>query len=125
MDTQRAAELQAVLEGVALPASRQELVDYVRRQEGGERFRGELEALPDHEYRSIDEVGEELVHVQPSSPVERSVVPREESGEPPGGDAYVDPGAESGAVRPDWPEDHPPQKVLEQQSALLKKQQQQ
>lgn len=123
MDTQRAAELQAVLEGVTLPASRQELVDYVRRQQGGERFRGDLEALPDREYRSIDEAGEELVHVQPARPPERLTMPREESGAPPGGDAYVDPDPEPGAVRPDWPEDHPPQKVLEEQSALLKKQQ--
>ena len=123
MDTQRAAELQAVLEGVSLPAGRQELVDYVRRQNGGERFRADLESLPDREFRSIDEVGEELVQVQPSRPADRLAVPHEESGLPPGGDAYLDPDAEPGSVRPDWPEDHPPQKVLEEQSALLKKQQ--
>jgi hypothetical protein len=125
VDTQRAAELQVLLEGVPRPASRGELIDYASRQDDGVRFRGELDSLPDREYRTLDEVGEELVHVQPSPPPEQPPLPRDASGDPPGGDAYVDPAAEPGAVRSDWPADNPPQKVLERQTEVQKKQQQQ
>jgi hypothetical protein len=122
-DTQRAAELQVLLEGVALPATRQELVDYALRQDDGAAFRPDLERLPDREYRAIDEVGEELVRVQPaasSSPP----LPREESGQPPGGDAYTDPNAEPGAVRHDAPPDNPPQKAIDQQTQTQETQKQ-
>jgi Protein of unknown function (DUF2795) len=124
VDTQRVAELQVLLEGVSLPATRQELVDYALDQDDGYRFRGDLESLPDRQYRRLDEVGEELVGVQPTSPQASPHLPRDESGLPPGGDAYTDPAAEPGAVRPDWPEDNPPQQVLEQQTAIQKTQQQ-
>ena len=124
MDTQRSAELQVLLEGVPLPAKRHELLDYASRQDDAERFRGDLESLPDREYRTIDEVGEELTRVQPSPPQAHLQLPHDESGQPPGGDAYTDPGAEPGAVREDWPEDNPPQKVLEQQTQIQKTQQQ-
>jgi hypothetical protein len=123
VDTQRAAELQVLLEGVSLPAARQELVDYASEQDDADRFLGDLRSLPDREYRTIDEVGEELMQVQPSSPGEPVGLPRDESGQPPGGDAYTDPDPQSGAVRPDWPEDNPPQKALEQQSEIQKTQQ--
>ena len=36
---QRAAMLQALLEGVPLPASRDALIDYAEQQEGGHAFR--------------------------------------------------------------------------------------
>jgi hypothetical protein len=122
-DTQRAAELQVLLEGIALPATRQELVGYALRQDDGYRFRADLESLPDREYRSLDEVGEELVHLQP---VQQSQValPQKESGQPPGGDDYTKPEPTPGAVRQDWPEDNPPQKVLEQQTQAQQTQQQ-
>jgi Protein of unknown function (DUF2795) len=123
-DTQRAAELQVLLEGVALPAARRELVDYASRQDEGYRFRADLEALPDREYRSLDEVGEELVHLQPDRASAPQPLPRDESGEPPGGDDYVNAAPEPGAVRHDWPEDNPPQKVLEQQTQSQQTQQQ-
>jgi hypothetical protein len=113
MDMQRSAELQVLLEGVDLPAKRQELVDYAVRQDEGERFLGDL-----------DEVGEQLIQVQPSSSQQRLQVPRDESGQPPGGDAYTDPNAEPGAVREDWPEGNPPEKALEKQTETQKTQQQ-
>jgi Protein of unknown function (DUF2795) len=103
-----------VLEGVALPATKAELVDYARREDpDAARL---LESLPDREYRSLDEVGEALAPVQPSRAQPEAAVPHEESDKPPGGDAYVDPHAEPGTVRHDAPPSNPPQKALEQQT---------
>jgi hypothetical protein len=48
-----------------------------------------LQQLRDRRYDSIDEVAEELVSVQPLSEHAVPQVPREESGAPPGGDAYT------------------------------------
>ena len=59
------AELQVVLEGVALPAPRQELLEYALLQGVSAQLFALLEALPDREYGSIDEVAETLVPVQP------------------------------------------------------------
>jgi Protein of unknown function (DUF2795) len=93
------AELQALLEGVRLPAGKGDLVDYAR----AERARAELlillERLPQREYRSLDEVGEALQPVQPSSQRAGPRAPRPESGLPPGGEAYTDPSGEPGSVR--------------------------
>lgn len=122
--TQRTSELQALLEGIALPATREELLDYAAGQQGGEGFRGDLESLPEREFRSLDEVAEELVRVQPQAAAPRVAVPHEESDEPPGGEAYTDPNAEPGAVRPDWPEENPPHKVVDEQAKTQKTQQQ-
>jgi hypothetical protein len=102
MSTREAAELQVLLEGVPLPASKQELMDYARA-EGGGRFAALLARLPDREFESLDEVGEELVPVQPQWSQPDAHQPREESGLPPGGDAYVDPAAEPGGVRQKGP----------------------
>jgi hypothetical protein len=95
---QRVAELQALLEGVALPATRSALLDYAARQPGGASFRTELERVPEREYSSLDEVGEALVSVQPDR-LRAAGEPRAESGPPPGGQAYTDVSAEPGAVR--------------------------
>ena len=114
MSTQTAALIQVVLEGVPLPAAKAELVAYARREDPGAAL--ELDDLPDREYRSLDDVGEELAPVQPAREQPDAGVPREESDEPPGGDAYVDPHAEPGAVRYDAPPSNPPQKALEQQT---------
>jgi hypothetical protein len=100
---QQAALLQALLEGVPLPASREELIEYLARQEGGYAFRPELERLPDREYGALDEVGEALAPVQPSWDGAQPHEPEPESGLPPGGDAYTDPAAEPGAVREKGP----------------------
>ena len=86
MNFQRAAEIQVVLEGIALPASRDELVRYAAQYDTAAA--AELERLPEREYERLDEVGEELAPTKPvrASPV---LLPREESGEPPGGEDYV------------------------------------
>jgi Protein of unknown function (DUF2795) len=98
---QRAALLQALLEGVALPASRDELIEYAARQEGGYAFRPDLERLPDREYGALDEVGEALAPVQPSWDGDQSQAPEPESRLPPGGPDYVKPNPMPGAVRRD------------------------
>ena len=122
IDTQRTAELQVLLEGVGLPASRRELLDYAARQSDGADFFDDLQSLPDEEYRSLDDVGEALLRIQPSRNGALLALPHEESGRPPGGDDYTKPSPEPGAVRPDWPADHPPEKVVEQQSETQKTQ---
>jgi hypothetical protein len=119
--TQHAAELQVLLEGIPLPANKQELLDYARRQDEAAARR--LASLPDKEYRSLDDVGEALAHVQPDRPYTQADMARDESGKPPGGDAYLDPNAEPGAVRPSAPASNPPQKALEEQTKLQKQQQ--
>jgi hypothetical protein len=121
MSTREAAELQAVLQGVDLPADKKKLVAYARSQD--DRAAQWLQNLPDREYRSLDEVGEAFAPVQPGwlEPVPQR--PRDESGAPPGGDAYLDPNAAPGEVRPSAPASNPPQKALEQQTKLQKQQQ--
>jgi hypothetical protein len=114
VDTQRATELQALLEGVPLPAHKRELVAYARSQD--DRVAEELASLPDREYRSLDEVGEALAPVQPPRRRPEAAVPREESDLPPGGGDYVAPRPEPGAVRHDAPPSNPPQKALEKQA---------
>ena len=96
---QRAALLQALLEGVALPASRGELIEYLARQDGGYEFRMELVRLPDREYAALDEVGEALAPVQPSWDGAQPQQPEPESDLPPGGSDYVNPNPTPGAVR--------------------------
>ena len=75
----------ANLEGVALPAGKQELVDYASRHEN-RGVSSLLQRLPDREYRSLDEVGEELAPVQPDRRSEDAAVPHVESGDPPAKD---------------------------------------
>jgi hypothetical protein len=82
VNAREAAELQVVLEGVPLPAQKEELLEYARSQD--ERSAQRLTALPDREYRSLDEVGEALAPVQPSRPEPDAARPHEESGAPPG-----------------------------------------
>jgi hypothetical protein len=101
MRFQAAAAVQSLLEGVPLPATRDELIEYACRQPDDEGYARELERLPDREYRALDEVGEELAPVQPEWPHEQPSEPRAESGEPPGGDAYTDASAEPAAIRAD------------------------
>jgi hypothetical protein len=92
------AELQVLLEGVPLPAGKQELIDYARRHDRSALARL-LERLPEREYKSLDEVGEELVKVQPEWPKPDPHEPRTVSGLPPGGEAYTQARPEPGAVR--------------------------
>jgi hypothetical protein len=102
MTRQEVAELQALLEGVPLPAGKQQLLDYARAEDGA-RFAPLLRRLPDREYRSLDDVAEALMPVQPEWSQPDPHEPREESGKPPGGLAYTDASAEPGRVREDGP----------------------
>jgi len=95
----RVAELQVLLEGIPLPASKQELLHYAGREDGDSGALALLETLQEREYASIDEVGEALLPVQPERPTEQPAQPRPESGQPPGGSAYTDPSEEPGWVR--------------------------
>ena len=121
MNIARSAELQVVLEGISLPATKEALVEYARRHD--DEAARELESLPDREYRSLDEVGEALAPVQPRQHNEEAGLPREESDAPPGGDDYVDPNPKPGAVRHDAPPWNPPEKALEEQSKSQQDQQ--
>jgi hypothetical protein len=96
------AELQVLLEGVPLPAGKQELIEYARDQDD-HRLAGLLERLEDREYGSLDEVGEELVQVQPEPSSPDPHRPREESDLPPGGDAYTSTSNDTGRVREHGP----------------------
>jgi hypothetical protein len=83
------ARIEELLVGVALPATKQELVDYARSQPGGSRAAERLQQIPDREYTAIQEAGEELEPVQPERSTPRVEPPKPESGKPPGGDAYT------------------------------------
>jgi hypothetical protein len=98
MNLQRAAEIQVVLEGITLPATREQLVHYAALQDAEAAV--ELERIPDSTYRSIDEVGETLAQTQPHV---RSAEqqPHPKSSTPPGGEDYVNPSPTTGAIRPD------------------------
>lgn len=99
METSRAAELQVLLEGVPLPAGKAQLLAYAVQQRADPLAIEALGSLPDREYASLDEVAEELLHVQPKREEEAPQAPREESGAPPGGDAYTDADPDTGQVR--------------------------
>jgi hypothetical protein len=84
------SQVEALLVGITLPASKDELVAYARAQPGGERAATRLEQIPEREYRAIQEAGEELEPVQPEhEPTPRIEQPHPESGQPPGGPGYV------------------------------------
>lgn len=120
MNAQRAAEIQSVLEGVPLPATRSVLLAYAREQVPD--VTRDLEGLPDEEFRSLDEVGR-LLTLVPTAPKPAIGVPRPESGKPPGGDDYLTPHpSDTGRVRHDAPPQNPPQKAIERASETQKKQ---
>ena len=99
MDEARVAELKVLLEGVPLPAEKARLLEYAVQQRAEPPLLTTLRELPDREFASLDEVAEELLHVQPPSDGRQPQPPREESGAPPGGDAYVDPAPDTGRAR--------------------------
>ncbi|MFL5941806.1 MAG: DUF2795 domain-containing protein [Gaiellaceae bacterium] len=98
MELSAVAELQVLLEGVALPAERSELLAYAAQQGATPTQIGLLHRLPERQFETIDEVAETLLRVQPAPEHEVPHQPREESGDPPGGNAYTEPRPESGAV---------------------------
>ena len=99
MDAAAVAELQVLLEGVPLPNERSSLVRYALSEGASGEQIAMLRRLPERQYDNLDEVGEELVRVQPPYEHEEPEAPREESGRPPGGDAYTEPDPEPGSVR--------------------------
>jgi hypothetical protein len=122
VDTQRATEIQAVLEGIPLPATRSQLVEYARTQDGG--IARELEGLPDEEFDRLDAVGERLT-LAPTTQQPGERLPLPESGKPPGGPDYLTPGpSDTGLVRHSAPRQNAPQKALEQATKLRKSQKQ-
>ena len=96
MDAARAVQIQVVLEGVPLPASRSALIAYAARYD--RPAAAELERIPDRSYERIDEVGEALLPRHTRSRLEARL-PAPESGAPPGDPDYLDPRPRSGAVR--------------------------
>jgi hypothetical protein len=64
MDNATVAELKALLVGVALPAGKARLLEYAVQQRAEPLMLDALRSLPDREYESLDEVAEELRHVQ-------------------------------------------------------------
>jgi hypothetical protein len=82
------AHLEALLEGVPLPATRDDLLRHAQR-EGGRDAVVALAHLPRRRYSTLDEVGEAIAPVQPSRDRPRRV-PRVESDLPPGGDRYAE-----------------------------------
>jgi hypothetical protein len=120
VDTQRTAEIQAVLEGIPLPAKKAELVEYARAQDDG--IARELEGLPDEEFDRLDAVGELLMLV-PTAPRPDGRLPLPESGKPPGGPDYLTPNpSDTGLVRHSAPRHNPPQQAIEKATTLRKKQ---
>jgi hypothetical protein len=99
MELSRVAELQVLLEGVPLPVERASLVRYAEHEGAAEYQLAALRSLPERRWDTIDDVAEALARVQPPIAHEEPYRPREESGAPPGGDAYTQRHPESGAVR--------------------------
>ena len=100
MEIAAVAELQVLLEGVPLPNERSSLLRYALHEGATGEQLALLEQLTDRRFDNIDEVAEELVRVQPRREDEVPHSPREESGNPPGGDSYTRPHPTSGSVRP-------------------------
>ena len=99
MNPAAVAELQVLLEGVPLPNELSSLLRYALRQDATGEQIALLQRLPDRRYDNIDEIAEQLAQVQPAYEHEVPHSPREESGAPPGGDAYTELRPESGQVR--------------------------
>jgi Protein of unknown function (DUF2795) len=121
VNAQRSAFVQAVLEGIPLPATRPQLVAYALGEDAS--IVPDLQQLPDAEFERLDEVGE-LLTMRPSAPrrVGRSL-PMPESGKPPGGGDYLRPfPQDTGTVRHDAPRDNPPMKAIEKASKTQKEQ---
>ena len=89
MDSRAAVELKTLLAGVPLPAEKPQLLAYAVGQRAEPQFLAVLQSLPDRTYASLDEMLEELLHVQPRRVDGPPPEPHPESGGPPGGSAYT------------------------------------
>lgn len=65
MDTAAVAELRAALVGVVLPADKARLLEYAVQQHVEPHHLEALQSLSDREFGSLDDVVDELLHVQP------------------------------------------------------------
>jgi hypothetical protein len=94
------ATIEALLVGVPLPATKEELLDYAGRQQGGGPAIALLERIPEREYRALQDVGEELEprQVEERKQPPQTELPEVESDLPPGGPAYVGDAAEPANV---------------------------
>jgi Protein of unknown function (DUF2795) len=100
VDPADAAALKTTLVGVPLPAEKPQLLEYAVQQRTEPRLLEGLRTLPEEKtYESLDDVVEELLHVQPPRLDPDPHEPEEEAGAPPGGDAYTDKDPETGKVR--------------------------
>ena len=90
MNAQDVAVLKTVLVGVELPAEKAELLEYAVQQHAEPALLGALRSLPEREFESLDDVAEEILRAQPPRVEPDAQEPHEESGAPPGGDAYTD-----------------------------------
>ena len=121
MNAQRASFVQAVLEGVPLPATRTQLLEYAYAQDPS--VVRDLEQLPQEQFDRLDSVGE-LLTMQASAPEPADHgLPRPESGKPPGGDDYLTPHpSDTGEVHHDAPRTNPPQKAIDKAAKTVKRQ---
>jgi hypothetical protein len=85
MNAASAAEVKAALKGIELPSEKGALLAYAVQQRAEPSLLDALQSVPDREYESLDEVVEELLHVQPLRDLSEPSQPHEESGQPPGG----------------------------------------
>jgi Protein of unknown function (DUF2795) len=79
------ARLEGELVGLRLPATKAQIVHWLR-QHGGDVEAAQ--SLPEREYASANDVGEELQPVEPLPLVEPARPGTAQSGPPPGGAAY-------------------------------------
>jgi Protein of unknown function (DUF2795) len=56
----------SILEGMPLPARRDEIVEHAEVEGADDELLAALRALPDREYESTDEVGEALRPIEPN-----------------------------------------------------------
>ncbi len=90
MNQAHAAELKTTPTGAPLPARQPELLEYAVRQHAEPPLLDALRSLSDQKaYESLDDVVEALLGVQPARDGAPPHEPQEESGDPPGGDAYT------------------------------------
>lgn len=110
---QTAAKAQVVLEGIPLPVRKEIVVEYAERQDAPEDVLEALRAIPNIQYMRIDDIGEAIQAVQPAFAPPDVHTPQVESGDVPGGSAYLD-----GNEDPGWVRDEPT--ILEYEPQLVR-----
>ena len=89
MDEATASALGTLLAGMELPATREEILSYAGQQGAGADELAALRGLEEREYESAMDVVEALQPAQPYLLEPVPDEPREESGDPPGGESYT------------------------------------